>query len=169
MTRIIFSLKQTVSLGIAATMILLIVGCAQTPKQEPFEPEVVSIAEYQEFLDELREALKEGEPRELNPPETSRYERIDRRMTELLDQYDSVDEMDEEEQETLARLHHDLEILVSGRESEQVICRRERTVGTNFRQENCRTRADWEHAREQSTEYVRRNFRMPAVDPMGSM
>ena len=127
--------------------------------------ERVSVADYRVFLADLRETIQAGEPREFNNNEMRRYQRIDNRLNALLENYQSIDEMSQDERRELFNLHEDLQALVIGRDEDQVICRRQQTVGTHFRNETCRTRSEWREEQEEGRRLMRNMFSREAIDP----
>lgn len=146
---------------------LLLTACAGHQAQHTATPNIekVSIQEYQVFLADLRASINQGIPREFNRVENERYDRIDNRLHALLEHHESIDSMSENERRELFNLHEDLQALVIGRDQDQVICRRQQTVGTHFQTQKCRTRSEWHNEQEQSRQFLRGMFRHEVIDP----
>ncbi|MDQ2068351.1 hypothetical protein [Natronospira bacteriovora] len=163
--------SQFLTLAVLSAMVLW--GCAGTgtgssnEELETFEAERVSVPEYREFLGELREAVREGIPREFNEREIQRYGQLERRLLDLLEGVDSVDEMNRDEQRQLYNAQEALQALVSGQRDYQVICRRRHTVGTNFKTTECYTRQEWQEVSDQSRRFMEDFMRSPMEPPAG--
>lgn len=149
-----------ITTGLMAVLVaILITACASTPRSStPARPEIVSIPEYREFLVELDSAIQDGEPRELNDREMERYSETTGKLNRLLAQYDSLDNMPEDHRRELFNLHEALQSTVVGRREDQILCRRTKTVGTNFRETRCMTHAQWEEEQRAAQDYFRGKF-----------
>lgn len=154
--------------AMGALILLMLAACAGNgqAREEPaadVRAEKVSVPEYREFLVDLREAVSEGIPREFNQREMDRFNRLDSRLTGLLDGVDSVDELSRDERLALFNTHEELQALMSGRQDDQIICRRERTVGTHFQTEKCYTRREWREASEDSRRFIEDHMKAPVL------
>jgi hypothetical protein len=152
-----------------AALTMAFVGCAPYETRSPMQLDVesVSISEYREFLTLLNEAVEEGEPRELNSQEKERFTRINSRLDRLLAKHDTLDSMDQEERLQLFNLHEQLQGVVIGREEDQIICRRQKQVGTNFRQMQCKTQSEWQEEQRNAHDFLSHSFRSTMEPPAG--
>jgi len=144
--------------------IALLAGCA-TSSEPRYQAEVVDVAEYREFLADLQEHLERGKPRELNEREMRRYERLNRNLNEMLAGIEDISELDADQQRRVFNLHEDLTATVAGRDEDQVICRREQTVGTHFRVTQCRTRGQIREDQARFQNYFNDSFVSPMTGP----
>lgn len=121
------------------------------PKVVSPAPQRVPVAEYLDFLDQLSADVESDMPRELSPVELERYRRIDAQLRDNLAGIENIDQLDHERKIVVFNLHEELQAVLIGDPKYRVICRRERSVGTNFRHTTCITvdelRADQEHGR----------------------
>jgi hypothetical protein len=153
------------------TLILLLsstltVGCATQstqPAEDPqraqvIEAEKVTLPECREFLAELDNAIRDGEPRELNRSEMREFESVSSRLDELLADFDSREAMRHEDEVEFFNLHSQLEAVVVGRDRDQVLCRRRHKVGTNFKVTECKSVADWRTEQEHAQRQLRSIF-----------
>lgn len=136
---------------------LLLAACApyETRPAQTLDMKTLSIPEYREFLTELTAAIAQGEPRELNAREKDRFQRITGRLDRVLASHQSVDEMDHDTQTQLFNLHNELEAVVVGRDEDQLLCRREHRVGTNFRVTECKTVSQWREEQDIAQRHLR--------------
>lgn len=116
-------------------------------------PELVSIPEYVEFLNTLESSIAEGEPRQLNETEQRQFDSIKASLVSLIGERQDIEEFDQYDKERLFNLHQRLQTVVIGDPSTQVICRQERTTGSNMRQTRCITRQQADDERRRSSEF----------------
>lgn len=151
---------KTLASTLAAS--LLLAGCASTapssrtevPAAEPVvqadAPQIVETGEFIAFLDALQADIENGEPRELTTLEKRRVEELAGELRGMLDGIDSVEQLNNVQQTRVYNKTQELWTAVIGRDEDQVICRREHRVGTNFKATRCRTveqiREDQRHA-----------------------
>lgn len=128
------------------------------PKPVIAAPERVSVAEYLEFLDSLAASLSANEPRELNTMEVESYRRVDAALRAQLEGVENIDELSTDRQARVFNLHEELQAIVIGDPKNRVICRREHTVGTHFRQTTCMTVREFESYQEQTRNILRNMF-----------
>lgn len=159
----------------------LIFACATTsqPGQAPADPhahlapepvapapEKVSVPDYLDFLDSLAASVAEQEPRPLNSRELQSYRQIDGQLREALAGVETIEEMSRDRQVRVFNLHEELQSVIIGAPENQVICRREATVGTHFRRVSCITVAEFQQRQKDSSEFLRDMFRSgPMIDP----
>lgn len=133
-------------------------------------PEIVSVPEYREYLDYLRSQIDEGVPRELNDQEMAHFRRLSRTLNGLLADVGHIDELEYDDKIRVFNLNEELHAVVIGRDEDQVVCKRQRTVGTNFRTTTCRTLSDVRREREGAARWIRedvmqRDRGAPVTDP----
>ncbi|RUO33507.1 hypothetical protein [Aliidiomarina sanyensis] len=142
---------------LVAIAALVLAGCNTTGNQVAsstvLTPERVSIPEYLVFLDELEGSISEGEPRELNERELDQFKYLKGRLVTLIGDREDIEQMERYEQERLFNLHQRLQTVVIGDPSQQVICRREQSIGSNLRQTRCMTRAQADAERDYASRF----------------
>lgn len=144
--------------------IAFLAGCAAT-SQPQYTAEVVDVPEYREFLAVLEQHVEEGVPRELNEREMQRFQRLNGSLNELLAGVDDINQLSSSERTRVFNLHQELSATVVGRDEDQVICRRQQTVGTHFRVTECRTRAQIAEDRARADMYFNDSFVSPMTGP----
>lgn len=149
--------------GIGTAVVLagvLLGSLAQTALAGGEEGTIVSAPEYLEYLGELRAALEEDKPKPLSQTEWRNFDRADASIRRLLQGRESVMELPVDERVQLHNAQEQIVSILSGNEDERVICRRQSSVGTHFRQTECVTASQRRQERDASMEMVRR---MPPV------
>lgn len=137
------------------------------PKPVADMPEKASVAEYLEFLDNLKVAVEQGNLRDFNRREYQEFQRIDRQLRDELSSIDRIEELGDDNKIRVFNLHQELQGVVIGDPENHVICRRERTVGTNFRRTTCISVGDFRRNQERSREQLRQLIGpgpMPVLD-----
>ncbi|NKI34506.1 hypothetical protein HFP89_04925 [Wenzhouxiangella sp. XN79A] len=171
-------MRSLLSLLSASCLLVLVSGCASTtsaptqaePAAEPTvraeAPRIVDTAEFLVFLDTLEQDLEAGEPRELNRLEMRRVQEISKDLREMLDGVDSIDQLNNNAQTEVYNTTQALWAAVIGRDEDQVICRREHRVGTNFKSTRCRTVSEIREDQSSADRYLRTRGPgpMPALD-----
>lgn len=109
------------------------------PKPVAPAPKRVAVPEYLAFLDELTQAVEDEKPRVFNARELREYRRIESELRASLAGVDNIDQLSQDRQIKVFNLHEELQAVFIGDPKYQVICRREQTVGTNFRRTSCMT------------------------------
>lgn len=143
----------------------------QNPELEP-EPvadlsETVSVDEYIEFLDNLKVAVESGDIRDFNRREYQEFQRINSQLRNELAGVETVEQLGEDNKIRVFNLHQELQGVVIGDPENHVICRREHTVGTNFRRTTCVSAGDFERNQEASRRQLRQLMGpgpMPVLD-----
>jgi hypothetical protein len=125
------------------------------PKAVAPAPERVDVDEYLEFLDELTVAVNANDRREYNRRELDSYRRIVGDLRASLQGVDNVSELNLEQQIKVFNLHEELQAVVIGDPRYRVICRRQQTVGTNFRQTTCMTVEEFRYFQDRGQEFLR--------------
>jgi len=120
------------------------IGCASSSNQAGISPTTVSIAEYRTFLNELDVAVEEGVPRELAEREKEQYNALTNGIRRILEGHETMDTVDDTDKSRIFNMHESLQAVLLGDRSSQVICRTERSTGTNFKTTSCMTRAEWD-------------------------
>lgn len=116
---------------------LVLVGfCAQAQADQ--RPRV-SPGEYLEMLDNLRNDLQGGTPREMNNKEWRKFDDIEQRFQSILSNVDSVDDLNSRDRVTVFNLQEELDTLLIGRAEDQVVCDRRRRIGSRIPRQECRT------------------------------
>ena len=153
-----------------------VAGCATTqsdrggssalePRPVTPAPERVSVGEYLEFLDSLADAAEHHELREFNARERAALARIDGELRSRLESVDNIDELNHEQKIAVFNLHEELQAVVIGNPRYQVICRREQTVGTNFRRTTCLTVEEFQQLQDRGQDLLRQAWRY--MEPLG--
>lgn len=149
---------KSIKILCAALAIVFLAACQSTNNHaaiEPaFTPEQVTIPEYLDFLSDLDASIQEGEPRQLSDRELAQFENVRMNLTTLIGEREHLDEFSQSEKERLFNLHQRLQVVVIGNPERQVICRQERTVGSNMRQTRCVTQAERDAEQRRSTEFM---------------
>lgn len=109
------------------------------PKPVAPAPKRVAVPEYLAFLDELTQSVEDEKPRVFNSRELREYRRVESELRASLAGVDNIDQLNHEQQIKVFNLHEELQAVFIGDPKYQVICRREQTVGTNFRRTSCMT------------------------------
>lgn len=150
-----------------ALALVLLSGCASTgsspsrsePAAEPAvraeAPRIVDTQEFLAFLETLERDLEAGEPRELTRLEKRRVEELTNELRGMLDGVESVDQLNNNAQTEVFNTTQALWSAVIGRDEDQVICRREHRVGTNFKTTRCRTVSEIREDQRSADRYLR--------------
>lgn len=147
--------------GILLVLTVLVFGCASNSNestQASISPKTVSVPEYLAFLEHLDSSIEKGEPRELKADEISQYTGLSNSLKRLLQGHASIETVAMEDRMRISNLHERLQAVVMGNKSGQVICRSERSTGTNFKRTTCMTRADWERQQREVQDFFRQGF-----------
>lgn len=166
MEKILMSFKP---LAITFAASLAIAGCAGTGTSSMSNdadvaseadvraeaPRIVSTTEFLAFLDSLETDIDNGEPRELTEMEMRRFDRLSGELREMLVDVDSVEQLNNNEQTLVYNKTQELWAAVVGRADDQVICRREHRIGTNFKSTRCRTIEQIREDQRQASRYLR--------------
>lgn len=161
-----YRLKTFTFLALLAVPLLMAACAPYEPRSTVrLDPETVSIPEYRDFLVELNKAVDEGIPREFTDREMDRFTRIHSRLDQLLARHETIDTMDQEERMQLFNLHEQLQGVVIGRQEDQIICRRAKQVGTNFRQTQCKTESQWQEEQRNAHHYLQSGIRSTMEGP----
>ena len=131
---------------------------APAPAAEPAvsadAPRILETDEFLVFLDTLEADLANGEPRELTDLEMRRVGGLSDELRSLLEGVESVDQLNNNQQTTIYNKTQELWSAVVGRDEDQVICRREHRVGTNFKSTRCRTVQQIREDQRQASRYL---------------
>lgn len=117
--------------------------------------ETVSVDEYTDFLDKLKVAVERGEIRDFNRRELETFQRIDRQLRDELAHVSTVEQLNQQNKMRVFNLHQQLQGVVIGDPDNYMICRREHTVGTNFKRTTCVSARDFKRNQERSREQLR--------------
>ena len=168
---------------IAVSIIALLAACATgsrttssaAPAAEPAReateaplPRNVSVPEYMDFLDKLRVAVKDDVPREFTDMELEKLNAIDRKLRENLTGVETVAALETEQQIQVLELHEELEAVVVGNDSNQIVCRREHQVGRIRKQTRCRTRAQLREDARNARAFLDNQRRATMLPPSGA-
>lgn len=133
------------------------------PEAVSSEPRKVSVDEYLDFLDELKAAVEAGEIREFSQNEYNSFQRIDRRLRNELADVDHIEQLAGDNKIRVYNLHQELQGVIIGDPENYQICRREHTVGTNFRKTRCISAGDFRRNQEENRRQLRQ---MMGAGPM---
>ncbi|RTE85582.1 MULTISPECIES: hypothetical protein [Gammaproteobacteria] len=127
------------------------VGCASSSNESSISPTTVSVPEYRTFLNELDVAVQQGVPREMEEDEINQVNALTSGIRRILEGHESIDTVSEMDRTRVFNMHENLQAVLLGDRASQVICRSERSTGTNFKTTSCMTRAEWD-MRKQAVE-----------------
>lgn len=134
----------------------LLSACATTPDTP--RPEIDSLPEYREFLVELQGHIEQGAPRQLSPREMQKFTCLNNDLRSLIADTDDFYDLSESDRVQLVNMHEEMWVTVAGRDEEQIICRREHTMGTHFRETRCRTIAEIRASNHEAQSFMRRQM-----------
>lgn len=147
--------------------LLILSGCASTtptstrstaeaePAVSADAPRIVETDEFLAFLDTLEQDLEAGEPRELNRLEMRRVRELSADLRDILTDVESVEQLNNNAQTEVYNTTQALWAAVIGRDEDQVVCRREHRVGTNFKSTRCRTVSQIREDQRSANNYLR--------------
>ncbi len=143
--------------GLIAALSIMLFGCASSSSEQnvSIAPQTVSISEYTAFLDHLDNSIEEGKPRQLNNDEKRQYSSLSSSLKSMLKGHESIDTVSSDDIQRVANLHERLQAVVMGTNAGQVICRSERSTGTNFKRTACMTRAEWDQQQRDVENFFR--------------
>jgi hypothetical protein len=121
-------------------------------------PTRVAVDRYLEFLDELAAGVRDNEPREFNRAERESHARIDRELRASLQNVENIEQLDQDQKIRVFNLHEELQAVIIGDPKYRVICRRQQTVGTNFRHTTCMTVEELRVYQDQGQDFLRHAF-----------
>lgn len=134
-------------------------GASTDPELEPeavsSEPRKVPVDEYIVFLDELKAAVEAGDIRDFSSREYRSFQRIDSRLRTELDNVDHIEQLAGDNKIRVYNLHQELQGVIIGDPENFQICRREHTVGTNFRKTRCISAGDFRRNQQESRRQLR--------------
>ena len=145
----------------------LVSGCASTnsspsrteqsaePAVRAEAPEIVDTQEFLVFLETLEQDFEAGEPRELTRLEMRRVRELSDELRDMLDGVDTIEQLNNNAQTEVYNTTQALWAAVIGRDEDQVICRREHRVGTNFKTTRCRTVSEIREDQRSADRYLR--------------
>jgi|SRR5690554_63859 len=143
--------------GIAAAL-LAVLALAGTARADN-DGGVATVPEFLEYLDEIREGLKEGKPKPLSEREQRMFDEADQSIRGLLNGKESIHDLSSDEAIALYNSQETLKAVLSGQEEERLLCAREHRVGSNFRQTRC-VSLDTQREEREASQRIFRN--MPA-------
>ena len=156
----------------ALLAIALVTGCAgnstrATANDDPPVPKKVSLEEYRHFLDQLRVAVNQDQPRPLKDAEKSDYLQIDSKLRRILADHETIDELNSTEKADVFTLHEEMEAIIIGSDKNQIVCRRTSITGSHFKETTCASKRDIRDRRRKSKEYLDHLLRpiMHSADP----
>lgn len=118
---------------------------------------IVSAREYLEYLDEVREGLKDGKPKPLSDREQGMFDEALQSIRGLLAGKESIEDLSSDEAVALFNSQETIKAVLSGQEEERLLCAREHRVGTNFRQKRCVT-LDTQRQEREASQRIFRNL-----------
>jgi TolA-binding protein len=157
-------------LAISFAAAFVLAGCAGTGSSAPSSrtaastesqdlqteaPRIVSTAEFLSFLDTLETDIGNGEPREMTRLEKRRVGELSDELRGMLAGVDQVDQLNSNLQTQIYNKTQELWTAVIGRAEDQVVCRREHRVGTNFKTTRCRTIEQIREDQRTADQYLR--------------
>lgn len=158
---------KSIAVSITAISVLLLAACAANDHRDNMrlDPHTVTIPDYRNFLTSLDQAIEQNEPRELNEDERERFDRISDRIETLLDEHDAMDELDQDQRRQFVNLHSELQSVVIGKDEDQILCRRQKQVGTHFRTTKCRRVSEWREMQQDAQDFLHRSYRSNVSGP----
>ena len=126
-------------------------------------PRRVAVPEYLAFLDELSQSVENDKPRVFNARELREYRRVEGELRASLTGVDNIEQLSHDQQIKVFNLHEELQAVFIGDPKYQVICRREQTVGTNFRRTSCITVQEFRSYQDGGQSFLRGMW--PAMTP----
>ncbi|MBY6203269.1 hypothetical protein [Halomonas denitrificans] len=152
-------------LVLAVATLAFLAACASSPSDRAPEPiaepaaaaeapRIVETDEFLVFLDTLQADIEVGEPRELTSLERRRVNELADELREMLSDVESVEQLNNNAQIDVYNTTQALWSTVVGRAEDQVICRREHRVGTNFKSTRCRTVEQIREDQRQAARYL---------------
>lgn len=124
--------------------------------REPAEVgSLVSPTQFLAFLDKVENSVEAGEPRRLSGEERRRVRSLCDELRGMLDGVESMEALNENQRATIFNKSQELWAMVSGNREDQVICRKERQVGTNFQRTRCRTVRELRRADREADLFLR--------------
>ena len=150
---------------------LMLSACGSTPDRQPAEAansdsEVVSPAQFLAWLDDLQAGLEDGEPRELNAVDLAEVDALASELRSLLAGVDDISTLNPNQKAMIFNTSEALWGVVSGNESDRVVCRKERQAGTHFKRTRCRSVAELRRE-DRETQMWLRTIRGPGPMPSG--
>lgn len=150
----------------AAGVLMLVVALAGNVSANSGGP-TTTVPEYLDYLTELREGFKEGEPKPLSRREQQLFDNADRDIRKILAEVDSVEDLSRDASMALYNSQEQIQAILTGAEDTRVLCKREARAGTNFRQTRCVNAATRQVEQEAAQELLRRFptwFRTPGTN-----
>ena len=138
-----------------------------SPEPVAGAPEQVEVADYLEFLEELRASVESNEFRDFSQREVRSFQRLEQELRDELTGVERIDELGERSKLRVFNLHEELQGVVIGDPDNVVICRRQHRVGTNFRDTTCISASDFRRDQDASREQLRQMLGpgpMPVID-----
>jgi hypothetical protein len=102
--------------------------------------------------------VRDNEPREFNRAERESHERIDRELRASLQDVENIEQLDQDQKIRVFNLHEELQAVIIGDPKYRLICRRQQTVGTNFRQTSCMTVEELRVYQDRGQDFLRHAF-----------
>lgn len=158
----------------ASTRGTAVISRSSEPTAEPVSAEeiregatqIVSAAEFIEFLDGLEMDLEKGVPRELGVFERRRVHQMSNELRDLLDGVESIDHLNNNQKIAIYNTTQNLWAAVIGRDDDRLICHREHQVGSHFKRTRCRSLGEIRREQRESYQYLRM-IRGPGPMPAG--
>lgn len=101
------------------------------------EPQHVGVADYLQYLDDLREAFKEEKPKPLSDNEWRLFDDADAKARAAVAGHDNTETLSVAQKASLFEAQQTIIAVLDGKHDERVICRREGRVGTNLKKTHC--------------------------------
>jgi hypothetical protein len=152
---------KSISLVLA---VLLLAGCASMGPRVPTheDPFAMPIDEFMQEHAILRANLLEGEPRELEEDEWTKFDEISGELVDLVGDATEIEQIDMQDRHQLYELRLAMVNLVVGDVEPEMVCFRQHTTGTRLRgQRRCYTLQDLENRRFDAQALMRYIGSMP--------
>ena len=139
-------------------LVPLLAACASSAPSERTGPSTIEPQEFIVFLSDLEQRRERGELRPLNRNEARRFEKLSADIREMLAGIEDIGDLRYDDRLEVFNKTEELRAIVSGNDDDQVVCKRERKVGTRFRITQCRTMAEIRWEREVTEQGLRDVF-----------
>jgi len=165
----------------ALTFILMLAACASTPTSSSpstaapssqssvnlSEARVVSPEYFLNYINEMRVAVENGKPRQLDAKEIQRVNRIVGELRETLTGIESIQDLSSNDKNQVFNATQELWATIHEAQHQQVVCEEAVRTGSRIRSTDCRTARQLSNDRDQYREFMRSSIYAPQTPPAG--